>query len=80
MLEELRDDAANGDFHNKWGLRVAVVLDVTGVACRLASAVITSVDKSIVLLTGAVDVLGAAEVILDALAIARDHLSVTYTM
>jgi hypothetical protein len=38
MLEELRDDAANGDFHNKWGFRVVVIMGVTGVAWRLTSA------------------------------------------
>jgi hypothetical protein len=55
MLEELRDNATNGDFHNKWGFGVAV------------------------LLTGAVDVLGAAEVVLAALETAHNRLSETYT-
>jgi hypothetical protein len=79
MLEELRDDAANGDFHNKWGSRVAVVQDVTGIAWRLVSAVSTSVEKSLVLLTGVVEVLGAAAVVLAALSTAREHLSGTCT-
>jgi hypothetical protein len=78
MLDELREDDTNGDFHNKWGFRVAVVSGLTSVACHLASAVITSVKKMIVLLTRAVDVLGAAEVVLAALATARDRLPATY--
>jgi hypothetical protein len=45
----------------------------------LASARSTTVEKLIVLLTGAVDVLGAATVVLAALATARDRLSATYT-
>jgi Na+-transporting NADH:ubiquinone oxidoreductase subunit NqrE len=78
MLELLRVANANGDFHNKLGLRVAVILGVTGVVCRLESAVSTSVEKSIVLVTGAVNALVAAVVILAALVIARERLSERY--
>jgi hypothetical protein len=80
MLEELREDASNGDFHNKLGFRVAVVPGVTGVAWRVASAVSTSVEKSIVLLTGVVEVLGAVAVVLAALETSHECLSVTYIM
>jgi hypothetical protein len=55
------------------------VSGVTGVAYRLESPRRTSVKKSIVLQTGAVDVLGASVVELDALAIARYLLSAKYT-
>jgi hypothetical protein len=75
-------DAVNGDFHNKWGFRVAVVPGVTGVACRLASVRSKSVEKLIILQTGVVDVLGASVVAvaaLAALATARDRSSATYT-
>jgi hypothetical protein len=71
MLEALRDDAANGDFYNKVSFRVAVIPGVTGVSCRLESAVSISIEKSIVLLTGAVDALGSAEVLLADLATAQ---------
>jgi hypothetical protein len=78
-LEFMKLDAANGDFHKKWGFRVAVVRGVTGVACLLASFRSTSVEKLILLHTGAVDVLGASVVALASLATARDRLSATYT-
>jgi hypothetical protein len=68
MLELLRVADANGDFHNKWGLRVTVVPGVTGVVCRLTSEVSTSVKEMIVLVTGAVYVLVAAVMVVAALA------------
>jgi hypothetical protein len=79
MLDKFQEDAANGDFNNMRGFRVTGVPGVTGVACRLASAVSTSVKKTIVLLMGAVDVFGVAVAVLAALVKAHNRLSATYT-
>jgi hypothetical protein len=51
---------------------VAVVPGVTGVDWRLVSAVSTSVEKSIVLLTGVVELLGAVTVLSADLETARN--------
>jgi hypothetical protein len=78
MLELLWVADANGDFHNKWGLRVAVVLGVTGVVYRLESSASASVKKMIVLVTGALYVLLAVAVVVAALVIACECLSEIY--